>query len=122
MTRFRILIQRVDIEAGQPEQVTDLDLIEVAAPDAQLLHKDTALDQLEAQTLAQGHAVMRHLLKRQWESVDQQLVANYQELFSPQAVEGGRPRPDQGGQPDRHPAPAPSGARRQERRPRDPGQ
>lgn len=122
MTRFRIVIQRVDIEEGQPEQVIDLDPIEVSPPDARFLQKETALDQLEAQTLASGHEVMRHLLKRQWERLDQQLVANYRELFSPLSPEGGRPRSDQSGQPDRDPASAPSGARRRSRRPRPAGQ
>jgi hypothetical protein len=88
MTRFRIVIQRVDIEEGQPEQVTDLDQIEVSAPDARFLQKETALDQLEAQALASGHEVMRHLLQRQWERVDQQLVDNYRELIPLVRVKG----------------------------------
>jgi len=122
MTRFRIVIQRVEIEAGQPDQVTALDQIEVSAPDLAGLHKETALDQLEAQTLAKGHEVMRHLLTRQWERVDQQLVENYRELFSPGSPEGGRSRSDQSGQPDRDPAASPAGARRRPRRSRPTGQ
>src|SRR5687767_6639732 len=116
MTRFRIVIQRVEIEEGQPEQVTDLDQIEVSPPDARFLQKESALDQLEAQTLASGHQVMRHLLQRQWERVDQQLVDNYRELFPPGKGEAGRPRSDQSGQPDRDPAPSASGARKRARR------
>jgi hypothetical protein len=94
MTSFRVVIQRVEREQGQPERVTDLDQIELPAPDARLLHKETALDHLEAQTLASGHEVMRSLLTRQWERLDQQLADNYRELFSPLCSEGGRPRPD----------------------------
>ncbi len=109
MSRFRIVIQRLD-DAGPTPRVTDLDYIDVPAPDARLLEKETALDHLEAQTLASGHEVMRQLLVRQWERVDAQLVENHQELFSPQASEGGRPRSDQGRQPSGDPSPASPGA------------
>src|SRR5712692_9208663 len=109
MSRFRIVIQRIDGD-GAAERVTDLDRIDVPALDARFLQKETALDHLEAQTLAKGHEVMRHLLTRQWERVDAQLVENYQELFSPQTGEGGRPRSDQGGQSAGDPQPSPPGA------------
>lgn len=114
MSRYFVLICRTD--DGQPDSLTELDRVEVPTPDAGSLHRDTALDQLEAQTLATGHEVMRHLLVRQWERVDQQLVANYRELFPPLPPEGGRARPHQGGQPDRDPASAASGAPRRKRR------
>jgi Uncharacterised protein family (UPF0236) len=87
MSRFRILIQRIDDE-GETERVTDLDQIDVLAADARCLQKETALDQLEAQTLATGQEVMRHLLQRQWERVDQQLVDNYRELFPLSQIKG----------------------------------
>ena len=115
MSRFRIVIQRID-DAGPTPQVTDLDYIDVPAPDARLLEKETVLDHLEAQTLASGHEVMRQLLVRQWERVDAQLVANHQELFSPQASDAGRPRTAQGGQPAGDLAPPPPGARTPGRR------
>lgn len=115
MSRFQIVIRRIDDEDGT-ERVTDLDRIDVPAPDARFLEKETALDHLEAQTLASGHDVMRQLLLRQWERVDAQLVANYQELFSPQAGEGGRPRAAEGGQPPGHPAPPPPSAPSSRRR------
>jgi hypothetical protein len=115
MTRFQIVIRRIDDE-GEAQRVTDLDHIDVPALDARFLEKETALDHLEAQTLASGHDVMRHLLLRQWERVDAQLVANYQELFSPAPGEGGRPRPDQGGQPAGDPPPSPPGASAPRRR------
>jgi hypothetical protein len=121
MSRFRIVIQRID-DDGPTERVTELDQIDVLAPDASFLQKETALDHLEAQTLATGHEVMRQLLTRQWERVDEQLVAGYRELFSPQAAEGGRPRPDQSGQPSGDPAPAPPSAARRTRRSRRAGQ
>ncbi len=115
MSRFRIVIQRID-DDGATERVTELDQIDVAAPDARLLQPETALDHLEAQTLATGQEVMRHLLVRQWERVDAQLVANYRELFPPVSGNGGRPRPDQGGQPAGDPPSAPAGAGRRKRR------
>ena len=120
MSRFRIVIQRID-DDGPTERVTDLDQIDVPAPDVRFLQKETALDHLEAQTLASGHAVMRHLLTRQWERVDEQLVDGYRELFSPAAGEGGRPRPDQSGQPAGDPAAASPSAPRRPRRSRPAG-
>lgn len=110
MSRFQIVIRRIDDEDGT-ERVTDLDRIDVPAPDARFLEKETALDHLEAQTLASGHEVMRQLLLRQWERVDAQLVANYQELFSPEQGDGRRPRTAQGSQPAGPPASPPPGAR-----------
>jgi hypothetical protein len=121
MSRFRIVIQRID-DDGQTERVTDLDQIDVPAPDARVLQKETALDHLEAQTLAKGHEVMRHLLQRQWERVDEQLVDGYRELFSPPAGEGGRPRSDQSGQSIGDSAPAAPSAPRHTRRSRPAGQ
>ena len=53
MSRFRIVIQRID-DDGPTERVTDLDQIDVPAPDARFLQKETAPDHLEAQTLARG--------------------------------------------------------------------
>ncbi len=120
MSHFCIVIQRID-DDGQASRVTELDRIDVPAPDARFLEKETALDHLEAQTLAKGHEVMRHLLLRQWERVDQQLAANHRELFSPVSAEGGRPRSDQGGQPAGDPAPAPSSAPTPKRRSRAAG-
>src|SRR5260370_32269323 len=97
----------------KPEGVTERDWIAGPPLDARSLEKETALDHLETQTLAQGQEVMRHLLVRQWEGVEQQLVDSYRELFSPQPREGGWPRPAEGGQPGGDPpaSPASPGAR-----------
>ena len=109
MSRLRIVIQRIEDET-QPERVIELDRIEVPHLDARSLEKETALDHLETQTLAQGQEVMRHLLVRQWEGVEQQLVDSYRELFPPQTAERGRSRSAQGGQPGGDAAVAPPGA------------
>ena len=120
MSRYYVLICRCDDDT-QPEQLTELDRIEVATPDARSLQKETALDHLEALTLAKGQEVMRHLLVRQWERVDAQLAESHRELFSPVSGEGGRPPADQGGQPagDSVSAPPSLGTPRR-RRARDP--
>ena len=115
MSRYYVLICRCDDDT-QPEQLTELDRIEVATPDARSLQQETALDHLEALTLAKGQEVMRHLLVRQWERVDAQLAESHRELFSPVPGEGGRPPADQGGQPAGDPPPAPSSARTHGRR------
>jgi hypothetical protein len=108
MSRLEIVICRVDDES-QPERRTELDRIEVPRQDACCLQKETALDELEGETLATGHEVMRRLLLRQWEGVEEQLVAGYQDLFPPQLSQAGRPRPAEGGQPVGGPEPSPPG-------------
>jgi hypothetical protein len=115
MSRFRIVLQRIDDD----ERVTELDRIDVPAPDLASLQKETALDQLETQTLTSGHEVMRHLLVRQWERVDQLLVDQHQELFPPVSLEAGRSPTPEGGQPGGDPPPAPPTASRRPRRPSD---
>jgi hypothetical protein len=87
MSRLRIVIQRIEDDT-QPERVTELDRIEVPHLDARSLEKETALDHLETQTLAHGQAVMRHLLVRQWEGVEQQLVASYRSFFPLSPMKG----------------------------------
>src|SRR6266540_600712 len=104
MSRLEIVICRVDDES-QPERRTELDRIEVPGQDARCLQKETALDDLEAQALATGHEVMRRLLLRQWEGVEEQLVAGYQDLFAPQRCQAGRPRPAESGLPAGDPGP-----------------
>jgi hypothetical protein len=115
MSRYYVLICRCDDDA-QPDQLTELDRIEVATPDAHSLQKETALDHLEALTLTQGHEVMRHLLVRQWERVDAQLAENHRELFPPVQGEGGWSSPDQSGQPAGDPVSSPPSARTPRRR------
>jgi hypothetical protein len=110
MSRYYVLICRCD-DDKEPDQLTELDRIEVPTPDARSLQKETALDHLEALTLAQGHEVMRHLLVRQWEQVDAQLAASHRELFSPVPGEGRRPPADQSRQPAGNPPSAPPSAR-----------
>jgi hypothetical protein len=115
MSRFRIVIQRIDDD--DPERVTELDRIDVPAPELGALQKETALDQLETQTLASGHEVMRHLLVRQWERVDQLLVEQHQELFPPRAGETRRALSPEGRQPGGDPVSAPPTAPGRARRP-----
>jgi hypothetical protein len=110
MSRYYVLICRCDDDT-QPDQLTELDRIEVATPDARSLQKETALDHLEALTLAKGQEVMRHLLVGQWEHVDAQLAESHRELFSPVPGDGGRASLDQGGQPAGDSVSPPAGAR-----------
>ena len=121
MSRLEILICRVDDES-EPHRRTELDRIEVLHQDACSLQKETALDDLEAQTLAQGHEVMRRLLVRQWEGVEEQLVAGYQDLFPPERSQAGRPRPAEGGQSAGGAPPSSPGAGAPRRRARAAGQ
>jgi hypothetical protein len=121
MSRYYVLICRCDDDT-QPDHLTELDRIEVATPDAGSLQKETALDHLEALTLAKGQEVMRHLLVRQWEHVDAQLAESHRELFSPVSGEGGRPPAPQSGQPaGDSPSAAPGARTPPRRRARDAG-
>jgi|SoiMetStandDraft_5_1073268.scaffolds.fasta_scaffold1017519_1 hypothetical protein len=81
MSRFSIWICRHDED--QPERLTPVRQIEVPAVSAEQLTPETALEELEAQTLAAGQEVMRQLLLEQWQALDDQCVADYQRLFPP---------------------------------------
>jgi hypothetical protein len=82
MSHLRVLICRVEDE-NHPEQMTELQRIELPVVDPQQLTPETALDVLEAQSLATGQEVMRRLLGQQWQEVDRQLAAETQRLSPP---------------------------------------
>ena len=82
MSHLRVLICRVDDER-HPEQMTELQRIDLPAVDPQQLTPATALDALEAQSLTTGQEVMRRLLGQQWQEVDRQLAAETQRLSPP---------------------------------------
>jgi hypothetical protein len=82
MSHLRVLICRVDDEQ-HPEQMTELQRIDLPAVDPQQLTPETAVDALEAQSLATGQEVTRRLLGQQWQEVDQQLAAEAQRLSPP---------------------------------------
>jgi len=82
MSHLRVLICRVDDEQ-HPDQMTELQRIDLPAPDLQQLTPETALDELETQSLATGQEVMRRLLGQQWQEVDRQLAADTQRLSPP---------------------------------------
>jgi hypothetical protein len=81
MSRFSVWICRQDED--QPERLTPVRRIDVPVVSAEPLTPETALEELEAQTLATGQTVMRHLLLEQWQALDDQCVAEYQRLFPP---------------------------------------
>jgi hypothetical protein len=81
VSHLRVLICRVDDE--HPEQMTELQRIDLPAVDAQHLTPETTVDRLEAQSLATGHELMRRLLGQQWQELDQQLAAEAQRLSPP---------------------------------------
>jgi len=82
MSHLRILICRVDDET-HPEQMTELERIDLPAPDPGQLTPETALDVLESQSLTAGQALTRRLLGQQWQEVDRQLAAEIQRLSPP---------------------------------------
>jgi len=82
MSHLRVLICRVE-EENQPEQMTELQRIDLPAPDPTRLAPGMALDELETQSLATGQAVIRQLLGQQWQELDRQLAAETQRLSPP---------------------------------------
>ena len=82
MSHLRVLICRVDDE-HHPEQMTELERIDLPAVAPQQLTPETAVDALETQSLATGQEVMRRLLGQQWQEVDRQLAAATQRLSPP---------------------------------------
>ncbi len=82
MSHLRVLICRVDDEA-KPDRMTELHSFDLPAAAPKQMEPETALDKMETEVLNIGQEVMRHLLKSQWEAVDQLLVEEYQEHFPP---------------------------------------
>ena len=81
MSHLRVLICRVDDE--HPEQMTELQRLDLPAVDPQQLTPETAIDTLEAQSLATGQELIRRLLGQQWQELDQQLAAETKRLSPP---------------------------------------
>ena len=82
MSHLRVLICRVDDEQ-RPDQMTELQRIDLPALDPLQLPPETALDALEEQSLATGQEVIRRLLGQQWQELDHQLAAETQRLSPP---------------------------------------
>jgi predicted negative regulator of RcsB-dependent stress response len=82
VSHLRIIICRVEDEDNE-EQMTELASFDLAEVEVAKLKPETALDELETTTQTVGQAVLRELLKRQWVDIDQQLVKQYQQEFSP---------------------------------------
>jgi hypothetical protein len=82
MSHLRVVICRVDDETD-PDQMTELHSFDLPAADPEHMKPETALDEMETEVLTMGQEVMRHLLRSQWEEVDQLLVEQYQQRFSP---------------------------------------
>jgi hypothetical protein len=82
MSHLRVLICRVEDER-HPEQMTELQRIDLPAPDLPQLTPETALDELETQSLATGQELTRRLLGQQWAELDRQLAAETQRLSPP---------------------------------------
>jgi predicted negative regulator of RcsB-dependent stress response len=81
MSHLRVIICRVEDEnEGEMSELASFDLAEV---EVTTLKPETALDGLETTTQTVGQAVLRELLKQQWAEIDQQLVKQYQQEFSP---------------------------------------
>lgn len=82
MSHLRVIICRVEDEDNE-EQMTELVSFDLGEVEVTKLKPETALDELETTTQTVGQAVLRELLKRQWAEIDQQLVKQYQQEFSP---------------------------------------
>lgn len=81
MSHIRVIICRVDDGSGN--QMTELASFDLGEAKVSELEADRALDEMEATTIKVGHQVLRELFKAQWAEVDQVLVEQYRQDFSP---------------------------------------
>ena len=81
MSHLRVIICRVD--EGREEQMTELASFDLLEPKVSEMEADQALDEMEVTTAKVGHQVLRELFKAQWQEVDQALVNQYRQDFSP---------------------------------------
>jgi hypothetical protein len=63
--------------------MTELASFDLGEPKVSEMEADRTLDEMEAATVKVGHQVLRELFKAQWEEVDQVLVEQYRQDFSP---------------------------------------
>jgi hypothetical protein len=86
VSRLCLIVCRVDEE--RPDELTQLQRFDLPETDVGQLTPETALDQLEAQTLSVGQQVMRSLLEQQWKQVNGERVAAYRRRFPPSPRQG----------------------------------
>ena len=89
MSHLRVLICQVE-ESNGVETMTELNSLDLPASEPSQLKPQTALDQLESETLKIGREVERQLLSAQWEELDRMLVTQYKHRFPPRSGERGR--------------------------------
>jgi hypothetical protein len=87
MARLCVMICRMEDE-NQPDTFVELARLDLPPLDPKQLQPATTLDQLETQAVTTGQEVMRHLLRHQWEALDQELAAAQQRLSPPEAPAG----------------------------------
>jgi len=80
MSHLRVLICRVD--DNDPDRMMELASYDMPEVDVTTLDGETALDDLEATTNEVGHEILRHLLRAQWEAVDEELAGQYRQRLS----------------------------------------
>jgi len=81
MSHLRVIICRVDDDSDQ--QMTELASFDLDEPKVSEMEAERVLDEMEATTVKVGHQVLRELFKAQWAEVDQVLVEQYRQDFSP---------------------------------------
>ena len=86
MSHLRLLICQVE-ESNGVETMTELHSFDLPAADPSHLKPQSALDQLESETLEIGRKVERQLLSAQWEELDRMLVTEYKHRFPPRSSE-----------------------------------
>ena len=89
MSHLRVLICQVE-ESNDVETMTEIYSLDLPAADLSQLKPQTALEQLESETLKIGREVERQLLSAQWEELDRMLVTQYKHRFPPRSGERGR--------------------------------
>jgi hypothetical protein len=82
MSHLRILICRVEDES-RPDEMVEIERFDLPGAQVNQEEPQGTLDKLEFRTLSCGQEVMRSLLKAQWKEIDDLLVKEYEQDFSP---------------------------------------
>jgi len=83
MGQLKVIICRVDeADENKLTELKSFDIPDIAVGE---LKAETGLDDLEKSTHQIGQHIVRHLLQRRWEEIDEALTKEKRQVFSPRA-------------------------------------
>ena len=81
MRHIRVLVCEVD--DATPDTMRELAAFDLPTADVTALQPETALDELETTTQETGNAILRRVLRAQWDIIDTELTEQHRQAFSP---------------------------------------